>query len=808
MKFLTRISEVWQTSACYLIGDLNRCPKDPDVRSKFYRNKKVYKQVIKSKKRSFKENLLKSIQETEDKNPKVFWNFVNDIKAKKRANPSDNIEPSVWYEWFKKLNKSSVPLEDNFTLPILENIEKFTTAYDEILDSEISVDEISKATLKLKNGKSVGDDMISNEMIKCCVDSHFVRVIHYIFNAILQSSKYPDAWKHGLITPLFKSGDTHDPNDYRGITVTSCFSKLFNAILNRRLVRFTEINSLKYPNQIGFSEGYRTSDHVFVLNTLLGSYFSRKAKVYACFVDFSKAYDSVWRDGLYYKLLGMNISCKFITLLRSMYANLKASVKLTDGITQPFVSKTGVRQGCNLSPTLFNLFINDIVGLFDEQCLPPKMGNQNINCLMYADDILILSETEEGLRRSLSKLEDYSQRWKLNVNVKKTKILVFNKAGRNIKLSVRFGNNHITSCENYKYLGTIFVSSGSFKLARIALHKKAARAFFSFLSDFSLHSGIKPCVIQKLFKSLVEPILLYNSEVWGAFLLSYSRNASFNRFTENLFDDKLHHENLQNRLCKILLGVHSKSSNFAVRGEMGLYPLNVTIYERILKFYFHLLDLRTSNPIIDNALLECSSLHAKGLSSLLTVVQHLLRISGHNLDSVAQARSASRKGILMSVSRSLKTLYINRFREHIQGSGRLSQIYQFIKRGYGEELYVNSELKHEHRSIVAKFRISAHFLPIELGRMQQKPRSQRTCTFCADTPLGDEAHFILRCSEPSLVEARDKYFGNMSDSFGGEWDRGDNEILTKMLGSMNITTNTETITFLQRILCICKDLRG
>ena len=155
---------------------------------------------------------------------------------------------------------------------------------------------------------------------------------------------------------------------------------------------------------------------------------------------------------------------------------------------------------------------------------------------------------------------------------KDTKILVFNKAGRNIKLSVRFGNNHITSCENYKYLGTIFVSSGSFKLARIALHKKASRAFFSFLSDFSLHSGIKPCVIQKLFKSLVEPILLYNSEVWGAFLLSYSRNASFNQFTENLFDDKLHHENLQNRLCKILLGVHSKSSNFAVRGEMGLYP--------------------------------------------------------------------------------------------------------------------------------------------------------------------------------------------------------------------------------------------
>ena len=89
--------------------------------------------------------------------------------------------------------------------------------------------------------------------------------------------------------------------------------------------------------------------------------------------------------------------------------------------------------------------------------------------------------------------------------------------------------------------------------------------------------------------------------------------------------------------------------------------------------------------------------------------------------------------------------------------------------------------------------------------MQQKPRSQRACTLCADTQLGDEAHFILRCSEPSLLEARDKYLENMRDSFVGEWDRGDNETSTKMLGSMNIATNTKTIMFSLRLICICKD---
>ena len=145
--------------------------------------------------------------------------------------------------------------------------------------------------------------------------------------------------------------------------------------------------------------------------------------------------------------------------------------------------------------------------------------------------------------------------------------------------------------------------------------------------------------------------------------------------------------------------------------------------------------LRASNAIIDNALLECSMLHDKGAPSLLSVVLHLLRISGHSLDSLSRESATSRNRIPLSVSRSLKTLYEKMFRDHIQESGRLSEIYQFIKKGYGEESYVNNVSNYEHRAVIAKFRISAHFLPIEIGRMQQIPRSQRTCTMCTGSQL-------------------------------------------------------------------------
>ena len=136
--------------------------------------------------------------------------------------------------------------------------------------------------------------------------------------------------------PIFKREDSFDPSNYRGIAITSCLGKLFTLMLNERLVAFLEERKILKPNQIGFCKGYRTADHVFVLNSMINSYTRKGKKIYACFVDFSKAYDSVWRDGLLYTLIKYKLSSKFISIIQSMYDNLNLSVKLTNGIT-PFL---------------------------------------------------------------------------------------------------------------------------------------------------------------------------------------------------------------------------------------------------------------------------------------------------------------------------------------------------------------------------------------------------------------------------------------------------------------------------------------
>ena len=138
----------------------------------------------------------------------------------------------------------------------------------------------------------------------------------------------------------------------------------------------------------------------------------------------------------------------------------------------------GVRQGCNLSPMLFNLFVNDIFYLFENaKCDSVTLHTKLIHCLMCADDLLILSETENGLTESLERLSNYAKKWKLKISAKKTKIIVFNKAEKIINVKLRMDDILIQSCSEYTYLGTIFTPGNSFKKAQRELYKKACHAF-------------------------------------------------------------------------------------------------------------------------------------------------------------------------------------------------------------------------------------------------------------------------------------------------------------------------------------------
>ena len=159
----------------------------------------------------------------------------------------------------------------------------------------------------------------------------------------------------------------------------------------------------------------------------MNEYLSENKKLYFCSVDFRKAYDSMCCRALFKKLLGYGVSTNFVSLLKNMYEKTKLSVRLPRGITEFFPSNIELKQGCNMSPILFNLFINDINEIFDVHfCHAVTLSNIKLSNLLYADDRILISETRTGLR-FLDNLQAYYQKWNLTVNDKKTKVMVVEK---------------------------------------------------------------------------------------------------------------------------------------------------------------------------------------------------------------------------------------------------------------------------------------------------------------------------------------------------------------------------------------------
>ena len=169
------------------------------------------------------------------------------------------------------------------------------------LDKNITNKEIIETINKLKNNKAHGDDLIINEMLKAG-NQILIGLLNRLFNTVLSSGIYPDTWCTGTVIPIYKSGDKENPSNYRGITVNNCLGKLFNTIINKRIVTYLETNKLLSDTQIGFRPGRRTTDHIFLLKTIIDKYKHQKKHVYACYVDLSRAFDTIWRDGLFYKL--------------------------------------------------------------------------------------------------------------------------------------------------------------------------------------------------------------------------------------------------------------------------------------------------------------------------------------------------------------------------------------------------------------------------------------------------------------------------------------------------------------------------
>lgn len=221
------------------------------------------------------------------------------------------------------------------------------------------MEEIKTAIKQTRNGASAGPDLFLNEFLKHGSEV-LLLYIYDLFNKVFEMGYFPEKWSEGYIIPIFKKGDKNDVANYRGITLLSTVGKLFTRILNNRLNCWAEKYNVYVEAQAGFRKHMGTTDNIFVLNSLITHYLNNNENLYCAFIDFTKAFDYVVRDILWYKLLKIGVRGKMLDVIKSIYSSVKSRIKHNNILSDTFTCNIGVRQGECLSPFLFSLYLNDL----------------------------------------------------------------------------------------------------------------------------------------------------------------------------------------------------------------------------------------------------------------------------------------------------------------------------------------------------------------------------------------------------------------------------------------------------------------
>jgi exonuclease III len=276
----------------------NKFPESDYLRRNFYKVKSQYKSITKTHKNVFFDKLNEDIEGGKILNWKQFKRLKN---AKSSRDAFDAHDMENFENFFRKLYSNehvnvSPDTKEELLRKADTNNSSFCASTPQILNTHITSNEIKAVILSLKNGKSSSDDLISNELLKFLVDDG-LQLLVKLFNACLDSGTYP--WNNSIISPLHKKGCKSDPDNYRAVAVGSVMGKLFSTILLNRLIIFKNNNCPDPPNQLGFTKGAQTYDHILTLNTIVSKYKKLKKPVFAVFVDFRKAFDSVCREALF-----------------------------------------------------------------------------------------------------------------------------------------------------------------------------------------------------------------------------------------------------------------------------------------------------------------------------------------------------------------------------------------------------------------------------------------------------------------------------------------------------------------------------
>jgi Reverse transcriptase (RNA-dependent DNA polymerase) len=636
------------------------------------------------------------------------------------------------------------------------------------LDDVCSEIEVREAIQRLKLGKTSGKDEIVSEVLKRGGDK-VEYAVYLLCVKVWEEEKLPKDWTKGIICPIYKDGDKRDTSNYRGITLLSIVGKVYAQIINERLMRWSERNKVLVEEQGGFRPHRGCPDQLFSLVEILQN--RGKQATFCCFIDVKKAFDRVFRAGLWKRIAEEGVRGKMWRIVKSVYETVESCVKVDQSFTDWFVIETGVRQGCVLSPLLYALFINGLVKELNTLNLGIKIRRGKKLCsLLYADDIVLMAEDRESLQRMLDTVAKYAKRWRFELNPKKSEVVVFGVRDPPRNVQWKLGENVIKQVNKYKYLGIEITRTLKWHPYLKRILAKARRNMTQALA-MGISGGFMTVRLANIiWMSLVRSIIEYGCEIWGE-------------------KEYVEFEKLQLEMGKRILRCGSRTSDEVVRGELGWERQRARRDEMRLRYWAKIVrmtDDRIAKIIYrtsKNRLERQQAKQQSGEEVIMTktwckYTKHLLQQL--QLEDVWETEQVGTEAEWNELVRErIHHREQIKWRTHCLMKPKL-RTYVTLKK----ELKTEPFLDVYHRGgtpELVKVRGGTNRLRIEQGRYVKEAKEERTCVLCNNGRIEDEKHFILECQ--TYEELRGKMWRKI-ESITGEQkeDIPEEEKLNALIG--------------------------
>jgi hypothetical protein len=494
---------------------------------------------------------------------------------------------------------------------------------------------------------------------------------------------------------------------------------------------WAEDNHILTDLQNGFRKGRSTIDHLSTLTSIIETRKKSRKSTFCAFIDLKKAYDCVDRTLLWKTLETMGVNGRMKTAVKSLYDHVQCCVRVNGFDTDWFDVKGGLKQGCALSPTLFNLFINDLstclLALGKGVCL----GHERVALLMYADDLVLIAESPEDLQEMLDCLNNWCGVNRICINPSKSGVIHFRPASfKRTDYDFVCGDNDIVLRSEYSYLGIVLNEHLDYSYTAKCVAQSANRALGLIIAKVKSFGGVPYNVYTKLYDSIVFPVIAYGAAIWGTD--SYSCIDA-----------------VQHRAARFFLNVGKYTPNAAVEGDMGWMPMLARQWKVVSGFWSRVSTMQSVRLNKRVALWACAEAGVKCKNWFYKVKTKFNECDAGMLDDLDSP--VSKFAMYQSVVPSVFERCVHGWQEDVnrdvsktgKGLNKL-RTYRLFKSEFITESYCKTILSCKQRGALAKFRSGTAPIRLETGRYELLPVSERTCFNCCGL-VEDELHVLIHC---------------------------------------------------------------